>query len=128
MYYITLPAENMEYLESTMETPVFDTWFAWNGLTSTTDKYSDFNATLTCYAMDEKSSLQYPKLKIHKTIYRNVWFFISLPEISHNFQCIHHYIMNLKILCIFNNLWLASRKGGDRLAENKWALKQNGRK
>ena len=43
--------------------------------------------------MDEKCNLRYPKLKIR--MYRNVSCFNTSPKIPHNFQGIHHYIVNL---------------------------------
>ena len=44
--------KNMEYLESTMETLVFDIWYAGNSLAPITVKYSYFSATLKCNVMD----------------------------------------------------------------------------
>ena len=58
----------MDYLESTMESLVCDILVCWKWLGTTTKCYN-FSAILTCSAMDE-----------------NI--------ISHNFQGIHHSIMN----------------------------------
>ena len=90
----------MEYLETTMNTFVFDFWFAGNGLPPTTNKYCDFKSKLRCSAMDEKWNFQCPKLNIYKMIFRNVSFFNTSPKISHNFQDIHHYIINLWKFCV----------------------------
>ena len=38
----------MEYLESTMETPVFEILICRNFFAQTTNKYCDFDATLLC--------------------------------------------------------------------------------
>ena len=71
----------MEYLASTTETLIFDIWIF-------------FNETLMCIVMDGKSNLLSAKLKIHNMMYRNVYLNTS-PKISHNFQGIHHYILNI---------------------------------
>ena len=42
----------MEYLESTMDTIIFDNLFAGNGLAPTANKYRDFNTTLKYSVMD----------------------------------------------------------------------------
>ena len=70
-------------------------WFAGNCLLQTTNKYCDFNTALTCSVMDEKGNLQCPKLKIHNRMYRNGSFSNTSPKISHSFQSIHRYIVNL---------------------------------
>ena len=43
-------------------------------------------------------------------MHMDVPFFNTLPKISPNFQSIHHYIVNLKEVSVFNNLVLASCK------------------
>ena len=92
----TLPARNMEYLESTIEMHLIFRFADINGSAPTTNKYCGYKETLTCIVLDEKCSLQCPKLKIHNKMHRNILFFVILYlNISHNFQGIHHYIVNL---------------------------------
>ena len=52
-------------------------WFTGNGVAPTTNKYCDFNATLTYSVMNEKYNLQCPKLMQHYRIYRNAPFLIT---------------------------------------------------
>ena len=72
-------------------------WFAGNGLAPSTNKYYDFDATLTCSGMDKKCSLHCPKLKIHNRMYRNGPFIF---KISYSFHSVHHYIVNLWEFCL----------------------------
>ena len=41
-----------------------------------------------CGFMDEENNSQYPKLKVHNRIYRNISFFNILPKLSHNFKSV----------------------------------------
>ena len=78
----------------------FDIWFEGNGLAPTSNKYCDLNVTPTRGVMDDKCDLQYVKLKIHNRIYSNVSFSNTSPKISHFFQGIRHYIVNLLECCV----------------------------
>ena len=75
----------MEYLESTMETPVFGIfWFAGSGLDQSTNKYCDSHAS--CYG--RKMQLRRP-----------LQSFYTSPQISYKLYGISGYIVNLVKLC-----------------------------
>ena len=40
------------------------------------------------------------------------------PKIYHDFQGIHHYMVNMKIVCVFNHVLLTSGKISDRSPDN----------
>ena len=103
-------------------------WFAGNGLAPTTSKYCYFNATLTGDVMDENCNLQYPKLKLYNTIYRNMPYFDTWLKMTHNFQNIHHCIAHVWEFCMHSMIryWHHAQCGIGRQI-SIWALKQNGR-
>ena len=82
----------MEYLESSIETLVYDILFAfeWLGINHKQAFYC--NATFTQSVMVDKCNLQSPEFKIQKG---NISFCYTLPKISHILQVIPHYIINL---------------------------------
>ena len=94
----TLPEKVLEYLESIMKTLAFDIWFAGNGLSPTTK-----NVVTSIQLLRVKNgmrNLRYQRYLIGCTgMYH---FFYTEPNISHNFQCINHYILNLWILCVYS--------------------------
>ena len=69
------------------------------GLAPTTNKYCDFNATLTCNVMHKKCNLRWPKLKMQIIMYRNVSFlwlrlkFSTTSRVS-IFNYGHHKFLN----------------------------------
>ena len=96
----TLPAKSLEYFEAQWKQSHLTFWFAGNGLAPTTTKYCHFNAFLMHSVRGEKYNLQCPKLKLHKIIYGDLSFFNTSHNISHSFQGIHHYIVNLgDVMC-----------------------------
>ena len=54
LYTAGIYMEYMEYIESTMETLVFDIFTHSKWLTPTTTKYYDFNGTLVCSIVVQK--------------------------------------------------------------------------
>ena len=63
--------KSMGYLKSKVESPpVFDILFSGNGFALTTNKYCDFNATVTCY--ERKMHHACPKLKVHNKTYSSL--------------------------------------------------------
>ena len=91
----TLPAKSMEYFEAQWKHSYLTFSFAVNGLAPTTTKYCRSNAFLMHSVRGEKYKLQCPKLKLHKIIYGDLSFFNTSHKISHSFQGIYHYIVNL---------------------------------
>ena len=88
----------MEYLESTIETPIF----AGNGLAPSTNKYHDFNAIITYSVMGDKYTLQNPELKIRNIICSNVALFNTSPKIPENFRGYPPlHCESMGILCVF---------------------------
>ena len=128
-YLYTLPEKSMEYSKSTMKTPVFDISIGWKWLGINHKPVLRFNATLTCSVMDEKRNSQCPKLEIHNRMDRNVSFLNTSPKISHSFQCILHYMVNLWDFCACSMIryWHHVKFASGRRIKI-WALKQNGRK
>ena len=61
------------------------------------DRNCNFNATMTCSAMDEKCHMQCPKLKMEKRIYSNVSF-LNTSKISHKF-------LSTKIVYLVIHYW-----------------------
>ena len=92
---VTLPAKSMEYFEAQWKHSYLAFWFAGNGLAPTTTKYCHFNSFLMHSVRGEKYKLQCPKLKLHKIIYGDLSFFNTSHKISHSFDGIRHYIVNL---------------------------------
>ena len=92
---------------------------AGKSLALATNKYYDFNTTLMCSCINEKCNLQCPKLNMQNRMYRSVSFFNTSLKIPHDFQGIHHCIVNLwNIVRAFNNGLLASHKICYRLPYN----------
>ena len=77
-------------------------WWTKNSKAPTTNKYCDFNATLTCSVLDEKYNFQYSKLKIHNKLYSNVSFLLRCLTCP-GYPSLHWE--SWKILCVFND-WL----------------------
>ena len=71
--YILLE-NDIEYLESTMLTLIYDILICYNGLVRTTNKYSAFNTTLVCSVMDKQCNLLCPKVNISNKMWTNVSF------------------------------------------------------
>ena len=105
------------YLESTMKTLVFDILIFWKWLVTNHKEYCYFNTTLTC----KKWNVQCPILKIHNRMHRNVTFFYTEPNISHNFQCINHCILNLWKFCVYSIIRKCDRSLDNNLSAKKGA-------
>ena len=116
-----------EYLENTIETPVFDIliWWKWLGTNHKQTLWLECNSGVYC--LGKKIILQCPKLKIDNRMYRNVSFVKTLSKISHDFQGIDHYIVNLweYHVCSIVRNWYHTKFTSDRRITS-WALIQNG--
>ena len=127
IYYTTV--KNIRYLESTMETPVFDILICWKwlGTNITTNKYYDFDATHTCSVKDDKCNLQCPTLKIHNKVYKNMLLFSILGltfSTTSRVPSLHCYIYwyfihVLWFLLVWRKIWDRSQDSNLR-AKTKW--------
>ena len=70
-------------------------WFAGNGLTLTTNKYCDFNTTLTCSVMDEVMQFAMSDIKDKQQNVQECVIFNTSLKIFNNFQGIRHCIVNV---------------------------------
>ena len=72
----TLPPKIWNMKKAQRKYSYFTFWSTEKGLTSSTNKYYDFNATLTCGVWTKKWNLQRPKLKINNRMSGNVLLLI----------------------------------------------------
>ena len=94
---------------------------------SQTNIATSVQLSCTCRVVDETKNTQCPKWKMHNIIYRNVSFCNTSPKITPNSRVSLHW-ESMRILCIFNNSFLVSRKIYDLSPNNNLQAKINDRK
>ena len=111
----------MEYSYSTFR-------LAGNGSTPTTNKYHDFDVTLTCSVMDEKHNLQCLKLKISQQNVQKCVIFISSPKLTASSRVPINILWICGNVCMFNISLLVWRKICDQSLYNNLSIKSKWQK
>ena len=124
----TLPERGMEYFlkySGNARICYFDLLeMAWHQ--PQTIKYCYFYATLACSVIGEKCRICNVWYTVDCT---GMYLFYTSPKIPHNFQGIHHYIVNLWAVCVHSivRYWHHANFWTDRWIRI-WVQQQNGRK